>query len=122
MKLFFLLFVSLAAASWFPPMSDESCAFTRDDTFKCLEKYVDTNPHDQQITNAEIDAALSKYLPTYLKPVLWWIGTDGIMKDCDYDKNGVITPRDWMLAQHTCLAEKKNQCTMAWFCDRAKNE
>ncbi len=116
------LFASVATASWFPPTSDTSCSYTRDDSFNCLKKYIDVNPKDDRISKAEIEAGVSKYLPTYLKPMFWWIGADKVMKDCDYDKNGFITPRDWLLSKDTCFPQKKDQCTIQWFCDRAAKD
>lgn len=122
MKLFVLFFSLSLANSWFPPIWDESCTYTRDDSYECLKKYVDVNPKDDQITQQEVDDALSKYLPAYLKPMFWFLSTKHVVDMCDYDKNGVITPRDFMLSKETCLPEKRSQCTVQWFCIEAENK
>ncbi len=57
--------------SWMPPVHEEDCTFERTDSYHCLKKYVDVKPKDGQITKQEIDDAIAKYLPTYLKPILW---------------------------------------------------
>lgn len=124
--LLLILFISLcsgySSSSWFPPIWDDTCSYTRDDTYACLKKYVDVNPKDEEITKKEIDEAISKYLPTYLKPMFWFVNTQGVVNECDYDKNGVITPRDWMLSIKTCLPEKRSQCTVQWFCDNVEKK
>jgi len=118
-----LLFISLvSASSWWPPTSDTSCSYTRQDSLECLKKYVDNNPKDDKISKAEIDAAVKKYLPTYLKPMFWWIGSDKVMTDCDYDSNGYITPRDWLMSKEKCFPHKKDQCTIQWFCKQAAEQ
>lgn len=119
MLLLFLFFTPNLASSWWPPTSDTSCSYTRDDSFNCLKKYIDINPKNNEITQDEINAGVKKYLPTYLRPMFWWIGSDKIMNDCDYDKNGVITPRDWIMSKDTCFPAKKDQCTIQWFCEKA---
>lgn len=122
MILIFILIASCTAwrPSWMPPIYDESCTFTRDDTYQCLNTYVDINPKDGQITADELNAALDKSLPVWMKPFFWATSSEKIMGTCDYDKNGVITARDWMLSKKTCLALKSNWCTADWFCKRAK--
>lgn len=124
MSIFFLLLIvsSSWASSWWPPTSDTSCSFTRDDSYQCLKTYVDVHPKNDEITQEEVDLALSTYLPTYLKPIFWFLNTNKIVNDCDYDKNGVITARDWLMAKETCLPKKENWCTMQWFCEIAENE
>ncbi len=57
--------------SWVPPIHEEDCTFEREDSYQCLKRYVDVNPKDDQITKEEIDEAIEKYLPMYLKPILW---------------------------------------------------
>ena len=121
--LFIALFLSVGLAnSWFPPIWDESCTFTRDDSYNCLKKYVDVNPKDGQITQQEVDEALTRYLPAYLKPMFWFVNTKHVIDNCDYDKNGVITSRDFMLSAETCLPEKRSQCTVQWFCTEAEEQ
>jgi len=121
--LFLLSLVILTgASSWFPPTKDKSCSFTREDSYACLKKYVDVHPKNDEISKKEIDEALSKYLPTYLKPVFWFVSTEKTMEACDYDKNGVITPRDWLMSKEKCFPKKESQCTIQWFCEIAKEQ
>lgn len=107
--------LSLASCGWFPPIWSEDCKFTREDVYLAFKKYIDVNPRDDQITPKEIDEALAKYLPTYLKPLLYITDVHEILKSCDYDKNGVITERDFRLSNKTCLPFKRNWCSVEWF-------
>jgi len=121
----FILFLSLSVAwrpSWMPPLHEEDCTFTRQDSYDCLVKYVDVNPKDGQITLTEADEALKKYLPTWMKPIFWFTDASSIFKECDYDKNGVLTPRDWEMSNKTCLPIKESWCTVQWFCKRITDE
>ena len=120
------LFLSITSSSWYrpswvPPIWDVTCTYTREDVFNCFKVYVDTSPKDEQITKTEIEQALGKYLPTYLKPLIWGADTGTILDSCDFDHNGVITSRDWMLSKQRCLPFKNNWCTAQWFCERAQN-
>lgn len=107
--------------SWTPPIWDESCSFTRDDVYRGLKLYVDVDPRDEQITKHEIELALDKYIPWYV-PKFALVGRiDDIIQNCDYDKNGVITARDFLLSKDTCLPFKRNWCTVQWFYDNIQN-
>ena len=121
MLLLWFFFSTCLSGSWFPPIHSKDCTFERPDSYACLKEYVDVNPKDDQITRQEIDEALKKYLPMYLRPVLWWADLKSVMDSCDVDKNGVITPRDWEMSSKTCFPIKESQCTVQWFCDRAKD-
>lgn len=118
MVLFLALFASVVVA--LPPIWDESCTYTRDDVYTCLKNNVDVNPKDDKITEQEIDEAFRRYVPWYVKPFLFVSRTSGatIIEYCDYDKNGVITKRDFYMANKTCLPDKRNWCTVQWFCER----
>lgn len=120
-----LLFVVYAFAynpnSWLPPIWDKTCSFTREDARKAIELYVDVNPKDNQITAKEIDEALEKYKTWYLRPVLLVYNSKDVMRDCDYDQNGAITPRDFMLSEKTCFPIKESWCTIQWFNDNIRN-
>jgi hypothetical protein len=106
--------------SWVPPLHDTDCTFTRADSYECLRRYVDVNPKDDRITKTEVQEALKKHLPLYLRPLFWWSSSvDGIFTQCDYDKNEVITPRDWEMSNKTCMPIKESWCTVQWFCNRA---
>lgn len=106
--------------SWTPVIWDISCPFSRDDVLNAMKEVVDVAPKDDQITKYEIDLALRNHLPWYLKPAVWVGSVDDIIESCDYDKNGVITPRDFMMSKNTCLPLKKNWCTVEWFYDKIK--
>jgi hypothetical protein len=127
MKLFLVLclFGSLAVAwrpSWVPPIWDESCTFGRNDAFACITKYIDVSPKNDQITKSEIDAAIATYAPAYVRALSWFVGTEKVFSSCDYNKDGVLTPRDWKLSGEHCLPHKRNLCTMQWFCNRAASK
>jgi len=109
--------------NWIPPTSDTSCSFTRDDVFRVLKQYVDVNPKDDKITEKEVEEALSKYLPLYLRAFVWiGNGVPDIFKNCDYDKNGVITAKDFYDAYKVCLPNKASWCTVEWFYHRILNQ
>jgi hypothetical protein len=120
MVIFFLTFLYLANASWWPPLHETNCAFNRQDSYDCLVKYIDVNPKDGQITLDEANAALTKYMPLWMRPIFWFTDASSVFKECDYDKNNVLTPRDWQMSEKTCLPIKESWCTVEWFCDRAK--
>ena len=121
------LFILLAAiivtvnSSRFPPLHDSECGFTRSDALACTMKYGDLN-HDNKLTADELDHALKTLVPWYLKPLKWIGGVTAArtMKDCDYNGDGVLTPRDWKLSAETCMPTQENLCAYKWFCDRAK--
>lgn len=112
------LFVTLSSArSWLPPIWDTSCKFTREDAFKCIQQTIDLN-HDDQITREEVETAIGKIPYVIRKVWSWAMGIDGIFRVCDYDHNGIITPRDFKLSKDTCLAKKKYLCTVEWLCNQ----
>lgn len=118
MLLLLLLLLSAAFASPLPPMWDETCSYTRDDVYNCLKNNVDINPKDGQITEQEIDEAFDRNLSWYLKWIMWLTNGAKVLQYCDYDKNGVITKRDFYMSNKTCLPDKRNWCTVQWFCER----
>ena len=87
------------------------------DVFRCLEVKVDVDPKNGEIDEHEIEKAFQDYVPTWMKPLLWLTNAKNVIKDCDYDKNGVITPRDFMLSNETCLPFKNHWCSVQWFCE-----
>ncbi len=119
-----LLFIasSLAWFDFIPPIYSKDCKFERPDCYACLKQFVDVNPKDEQITKLEIDQALARYMPTVLKPIMYWIKTQDTIDKCDFDKNGVITDYDWEMSNKTCIPMKESYCTVEWFCERARSE
>lgn len=115
MKLFIVLVALIAVA--------QCCGFTRDDALNCVLKYGDTNK-DGELTEEEIKHALDTLVPSYIKPVLWIKGVNAkrVLKDCDYDKNGILTPRDWEMSKKTCMPTQQNLCYFKFFCDRASKQ
>ena len=122
MKHFYLfcLVIGLAmAGSWFPPDNDKSCKFTRADALSCAMRNGDTN-RDGRLDRDEIAHALATMVPGYIRVAAWFKGVDlaRALTDCDYNKDGVITPRDWELATKTCMPRQEDLCKFKWFCDR----
>lgn len=125
--LLFCVLVAGAAAwwrpSWVPPITDESCDYSRADAYVCIAKYMDVSPHDGLVSRAELDAALDKYAPLWVRPLKWFITTEQAFNACDYDKDGFISAKDWkdsFTVNFDCLPWKKNWCQVEWFCDRAR--
>lgn len=107
-------------SKWMPPVYDTSCSFTRIDALECFNKYVDVAPRDGGISPKEARLAVNRYSTAPIRALFWGLGTKQIFKSCDYDKNGLITPKDWMDSKKTCMPHKKNMCSIEWFCKRAK--
>ena len=103
-----------------PPITDESCSFTRTDALHCFNKYVDVNPHDGGISPQEAQDAISRYSTPPIRALFWGWGSSQIFKACDTDKNGLITAKDWIESEKTCMPHKKNMCSLEWFCKRAE--
>lgn len=101
-----------------PPLTDEKCLFSRNDAYNCIKQYVDED-RSNSITKEEINDALKKY--TNSKTLVWFLGfgVDKIFDACDYNQDGVLSPRDFKMSFKTCLVEKNHLCTIKWFCDRA---
>jgi len=121
--LIFVFFGLCSANYWRPPTDDKSCGFTRDDALACALKYGDTN-HDGKLDQRELANAKYIFVPRYLRLLAWIKGIDlsRILKDCDYDKDGVLTPRDWQQSKDTCMPKQENLCQFKWFCDYAKSK
>ena len=103
-----------------PPITDESCGFTRQDAAKCLAKYVDVAPRDGGISPKEVRLAIKSYSSAPIRALFWGLGTKQIYKACDADHNGRITMKDWFKTSKTCLPFKRNMCSLEWFCKRAE--
>ncbi len=114
-----LVVITVNCTSWFPPRHDKKCGYTRSDALACVLEYGDLN-HDGKLTVDELDHALDALVPSYLKTLKWVgiVSVKKIMKDCDYDKNGILTPRDWQLSNKTCMPKQEDLCKFKWFCDR----
>jgi hypothetical protein len=121
MKLLFLFVVTSTAGffSWAPPIWDESCEFTRQDATQCLKRYMDRN-QDGVITQEEMMKSLNENITPVLRPFLKLVNLDNILRDCDYNEDGVFTPQDFLMSNETCCKAKKNLCTIEWFCRRAE--
>jgi hypothetical protein len=104
------------------PIWSEDCSYTREDVITCATRHVDLNPKDGYITASEIDTALSKWLPWYLKPVLWITDGNAVIKSCDFDKDGKISPDDFRRSTETCLPFKRSYCTCQYFCEKIEAE
>ncbi|MDB9801148.1 hypothetical protein OAB94_02100 [Flavobacteriaceae bacterium] len=117
----FIFMVVTVNCSWFPPNNDTSCEYTRADALACIEKYGDLDK-DTKLTNNEINHAISALVPMYIRVGAFFkgINLNRVMKDCDYDHDGVLTPRDWELSKKTCMPRKQDLCKFKWFCDNVK--
>jgi len=121
MRVLLLMLIFLTVGTyglkWFPPYNDVTCGWTKDTVHLCLTEYVDSN-HDDAVSVKEMEDARQKYAPWYLRTKLTTVAD--MFKDCDYNKDGLITARDVQLAVKTCLPEQYQICRVKWFCDRAK--
>ena len=120
--LFFLLCVlCLCSIS----SADDVCAFSREQALDCIKTYVDVN-HDNVITLEELEDARSKYTSTLQKAASWlasWftdsVSTPRIIKDCDFNHDGVFTPDDFIQATTTCLPKCRDLMLMKGVCEKA---
>jgi len=82
--------------------------------------YVDADKSNS-VDKEEMINALKKYIPN--KAVSWSLsfGIDWIFDDCDYNQDGVLSPRDYKMTEKTCMVEQNHLCTIKWFCDKARD-
>lgn len=105
---------------------DEHCTYTREDAITCFSKYVDTNK-DGVISKEEIDDVQKKDLTWGIKLIKWATGytpetsTAIVMRDCDYNKDGVVTADDFRRASITCMPSQWALCAVKMVCDHAKD-
>ena len=119
MILLFLFPVLSSALFDFPPLTDTNCSFSRHDAYICLKTYVDIDKSNS-IDKSELNAVLEKYFP---KKVVQWVlsrGIGWIFDVCDYNQDGVLSPRDYKLTEKTCMVEQNHLCTIEWFCNKAR--
>ena len=102
-----------------PPLLDEKCSFSRKDAYSCFKTYVDADKSNS-IDKEELNAALKKYIPS--KTITWALsyGIDWIFDDCDYNGDGILSPRDYKMSEKTCMTKQNHLCTIKWFCDKAR--
>lgn len=93
-----------------------ACDFTRDQVLDCIQKHVDVN-QDGAVTRNEIHYIVDTY-GTYAQKIYFNLlnGMTRIFSDCDYDGNGVLTVRDFMMTTGTCFATREQQCNMQKIC------
>lgn len=107
--------------------------FSRKQAIACLLDVVDTN-RDGGLSPAEIEALPGKYLHWWERAVIMVkiaMGGDdplkSILKDCDIDKDGVITYADMVNGAERCIPAKNADGSQAnglcdlksYICDRA---
>lgn len=116
-------FVGNVHASWWN--HEPECEFTRADALRCIKRYIDTN-HDDKITLTELEAARSKYMTGIQKAGAWiasWftdeLSNETILRNCDYDGDGVFTPHDFEQATKKCLPDQHALCLVKGACDKA---
>ena len=121
--LLYVLLLHGADGSWWS--HEPECEFTRDDALQCIRRFVDTN-HDDKISLDELEAARSKYMTGFQKAGAWvasWFTDDfsneTILRNCDYDKDGVFTPHDFEQATEKCLPDQHALCLLKGACDKA---
>lgn len=109
--------------SFFPPFHDKNCGFTRNDALQCALEHGDIN-HDGKLTQSEMHHAMETLVPKYIRTLAWFggINIERVLKDCDYNKDGVLTPRDWEMSVKKCMPKQENLCEFKWFCDNAKQK
>lgn len=99
----------------------KNCSPSREDAQKCLVNYVDLDSN-LEITQDEIDAARDRNLYAYEKFATWLLNAadnDEIMRKCDADGDRIITPTDFEVTLHTCLAKCDSiQKLFTYICDR----
>lgn len=103
--------------------------FSRAQGIACILDAVDAN-HDGSVTREEIENVKSEYLHWWemgILKILGIAGVDQIIKDCDFNNDGVITYQDMLKSHETCIPIRDKQdkvtgalCKMKeYICDRA---
>lgn len=120
-----LLFIA-ACHAWYNPW----CSFKRTDALACFKQYVDLN-HDGAITEDELDKLRAKYetkgsFMSWIDMLIsrWNIDTSNhvIMRDCDYDHDGRLTPKDFMDSAKTCMPSHWAMCLVKVLCDEEEKD
>ncbi len=109
--LLLLLLCSLGAA-WNKEKEEEKpCKYTRRETVEYAAVYFDTN-NDNMLSRSEVQDAWNKLLTPIEKNLvgaagyLGWVETvDTVMKNCDHDRDGVISLQDFINSKDTCLSK-----------------
>lgn len=107
-------------------LSSGSCSYTREQALYCFTHFVDTKKQGY-IDEEELRFAIDNYAPKALSKVRWaasWLinalKIDTIFKDCDYDKDGKLTPEDFRKSVKTCLPTQWDLCQVKTACERAQ--
>lgn len=136
--LLLLLLIGANAHNWFMDRLEQAgvaamgfdtgdtCGFTRVNALACLKRHVDAN-HDGIIDAAEFERAKRLYMPARARAAMWVARQFGydvtlaqVMKDCDADKDGKFTQKDWLASAKTCLPTAADLCKLKTACDLAE--
>lgn len=101
-------------------ISIQACDFTRDQVLDCIKTHVDVN-QDGKVTRGEIHYIVDTY-GSIGQRIYFTVmnGMNRIFSDCDYDKNGVLTVRDFTMTEKTCFAQLEQRCNMEKLCAKIK--
>ena len=103
--------------------------FSRSQAIQCAFEIGDVDPQDGQITPHELDLLKSTYMKWWERLIGWLVSstkTSNVLKNCDFNKDGVITREDFDQTEHTCfpLINRKGKpsqslCKVLKVCKRA---
>lgn len=128
-----IIFVALASASsMFEGLlgfhEGDECKYTRVDALLCLIEHVDRS-RDGQIDSSEFEYCKQHFLPAMTSVIMWIahkahynIPFSQVLRDCDANHDGILTPWDWMHSNTTCLPTQSQLCKLKTICDIASSE
>jgi len=93
--MFFLILFTILFQSFACP--------SRQDAISCFYNKCDLN-HDNKIDKLELSKAIDTYLPWYQRiPFHMFGGIDQVLKDCDANKDNILTAEEAITLHSTCL-------------------
>lgn len=105
---------------------NDTCTFTRLEALACIVDYVDFD-RNGQISEQEFLKAQDMYIPYAAKKLEWLVSKFGLnidykflMKQCDYNKDGILSAYDFLHSGKTCLINQGELCLFESVCKRAQ--
>lgn len=83
--------------------SFENCTHTREEAIRYAGQFGDGD-HDGRLCPAEIIELKTQVLNILERFLAWFYSIEKIMGDCDYDKDGFLTDKDFAHNGKTCIA------------------
>ena len=97
-------------------------AYTRDMAVDCMHYLADLNC-DHSLDRHEVDAGKSNLLTWFERTVAFLaVSTDNIMRDCDTNRDGLISRAEFLNDYEHCLNSEREMCLVRDICWREMNK